>query len=214
MTDTTEVTARQELEEIAGILREADEAEKAAKELKDEVKGPFFDLISEVVREEVLLARRTEVVEIGDDEFDPEAWRKLNFPLHNIVGISFEGSSEAATKAHITLEESDQFKKYEFTVGGYKFGRTVRMDGKGFMVDKFAHTLADKERKIPAALRKKLLSTVSERMVIVREFDEAKAQELMAEHPETVALFQEFINPGVPKIALLPIKAIKEPEEE
>lgn len=205
-----EMTARQELEEIGEVLREADEAEKAAKTLKDDVKGPFFELISEVVREEVALATKVVTVELPEGEdFDSERWRAYNEPLWNIVGIQPEADGKGpATRFVITLEESDQFKKFEFVVNGYKMGRSIRMDGKGFDVEDFL--AAVKERKLPAATKKALLSTVSMKPIVVYDFDEAQATALMAEQPETVAIFQEFINPGTPKAALLPIKEVKE----
>ncbi len=216
MAEAAQLTAREELEEIAAVLREADETEKEAKKLKDEVRGPFFDLISEVVREEVPLAREIVTVELHDssDAFNSETWRRYNYPLHNIVAIQPESDGEgAATRMVVTLEESDQYKKYEFVADGYKFGRSIRMEGKGFEAESFISEI--KARKLPAALKKKLLALVKEEVVTVTNYlvDEAGITALMAEDPSTVAVFQEFINPGTPKAALIPIKAVKEQEE-
>lgn len=203
------LTARQELEEIAELLREADQTEKEAKAQKEQARGPFFELISEVVREEVPLARKTVTVDL-DADFDVEVWRSFNYPEWRVVAFTPEADEEGpATRAKITVEENEDFKKFEFVVNGFKFGRTIRMEGKEFKAESFqgavkADTTLDK--KVKTLLNK----VVTKKLVPVFEVDEDKAVAIMAEYPETVALFQQFMFPGTPKPALLPIKKAKD----
>lgn len=212
----TELTARDELYEIAELLREADEVEKEAKARKSEVRGPFLDLISEVVREEIPLATKTVTVEIDPDvAFDAREWQRREYPEWEVIAVQPEADGDGpATRVKITIRESDEFKKFEFVHNGFKFGRTVRMDGAGFDAEGFYNevdgVLADPEDEVGHAM----LNCVKTKTVTVYEFDEAKAVKVMADHPETVTVFQKYIIPGTPKVALLPIKAVKEHEVE
>lgn len=204
MTDT--ITAQGELYEVAEIYREADEQEKEAKDVKASARGPLLDLMSEVVREEVTLQQRKEEVEV-DDDFDVETWRKRNFPTWNVVGV--QPTSEGTYV--ITIEESDQFKKFEFVHNGFKFGRTVRMKDAGFEIEKFKQHV---DQMIDQSdLKDRLLGTIKEKQIISYEFDEAAANALMSEDPELVPLFQQFVFPGRPEVSLLPIKPVKESDE-
>ena len=209
--DEVQISAREELYEIAEVLREADSTEKQAKKLKDEVRGPFIQLISEVVREEVPLAR--EVVTVPLEEVmrfeHPEAWVAFNHPGWRLVGLSTEDGHDYV----VTIEENEDFKKFEFVVNGFKYGRTVRMKNKSFDAEAFAKFVKETD-EVDDTLRAAMLDTVAAKIVTVYDFDEAKAVELMADKPETVAVFQRFINPGTPEISLLPIKAVKEQPEE
>jgi hypothetical protein len=209
MTETRELTAREELEEIAEVLREADVQEKAAAELKKEVRGPFFELISEIVREEVTLSRETLVV-AADENFDARQWQALNYPLYRVVALG-QGPEEGTLA--ITIEENDEFKKFEFTAGGFKFGRTVKMAGKGFEADAFVTALENGAFEVEPEVLERLQKCINKEIVTVYSANEAEMSSVMADHPEAVAIFQEFINPGTPQVALLPIKAIKESDE-
>lgn len=215
MTDQV-LSAREELYEIAELLHDADVREKGAKAEKEAVRGPFFDLISEIIREEVPLARKTVTVELPPIEevryFDQEEWRKFHYPEWSIVAIQPESDDEGgpATRHKITLEENDQFKKFEFVHGGFRFGRTIRMEGKDFKAADFWKDMKKADKTLDAKLKKALQTVVAEKIVTVYEVDEAKAMQLMADHPETVAIFQKYMFPGTPKPALLPIKEVKE----
>lgn len=209
MTDHV-MTARDELNEIAELLHDADMREKEAKAEKETVRGPFFDLISEVVREEIPLARKTVIVEIDPTAaFNSESWRAFHYPTWNVVAIQPESDDGgAATRMVVTLEESDQHKKFEFEHGGYKFGRTIRMEGKSFSAEglfKDVHST-----KFPEGIRTLLSNIVTEKKVTTYEVDEDQALKLMAEHPEVVAILQGYMFPGRPTPALIPIKAVKE----
>lgn len=204
------LSAREELEEFAQDYASADRQEKDWKKTKESLRGPFLDLMSEVVRNEVLLARRNETVSNAELERvggDYEIWRARNFPEWTIVGIAPE--AEGAT---VTLEENDALKKFEFTVGGFKFGRTFKMVGSEFRAEAFLDEVAKRD-DIKRPLLHDLLATVKSEVVTVYTFDEKAAEKLMGEHPETVAIFQEYIDPGKPQVALLPITAVKETEE-
>lgn len=209
-----EVTAREELYEIAEVLREASENEKKFKALKEEVRAPFFELISEIVREEIPLARQTVDVEV-DNNFDPQVWRAQNYPEWRIVALN----QEQPGVMQITLEENEAFKKYTFIHNGFRYGRTTRMEGAGFDAEGFAKEVEVQEGQAewndqrPSGMVEALASCVKTEVVTTYTLDEAKAMKVMAEYPETVALFQQFTNPGTPKPALLPIKMAKEEDE-
>lgn len=207
--DEAEVTALEELQELAEIYRDADVQEKAAKGLKDEIRTPFLELITEVVRDEGDLLRQ--VVDVSDAELEPfghdvQKWRSHKYPEWKVVAIeSYEGGMR------IGLEEDDSFKKFEFVYGGFKYGRTLRMSGSTFESKSFLDAVT--KTKLPAEVKKQLRDTVKVEKVVTYTFDEAKATKLMADQPETVSLFQDYIHPGTPSVALLPIKPVKEPEE-
>lgn len=201
MTEVTEpqqMTAREELYEIAEALREADETEKSASEIKKDLRGPFMELISEIVREEIPLARQVIMV-VMDETFDPQAWQKREYPEWRVIAVEPQPDGLCAA---VTIEENEDYKKFEFTFNGFKYGRSIRTEGRGFDAEGFYKANEDNE----------LSACIKVKTVTVYEFDEAKAEELMAEYPYSVAIFQKYINPGTPKAALLPIKVAKETE--
>lgn len=212
-----ELTARQELDEIATLLHEADIAEKEAKERKSGLRPAFFALISEVVREEIPLARKKERVD--DPMTDLEEWRAFNHPTWRIVGIEPD-----ANGYDVTLEENEDLVKFEFEVGGYKFGRTIRMEGRDFKAEGFhaelqKARLAQKTNKdhplldLSDEVLNHLEVVVTKKMVPTFEVDEKKATEIMAEYPETMTFFQKYLFPGTPNPALMPIKQTKTEDE-
>lgn len=215
---TEELSAREELEEIAALLHDADIQEKEGKAMKEQIRPAFFDLISEVVREEIPLARRIERVD--DPNVDPEEWRAFNFPAWRIAAIQPDENGY-----DVTLEENEGLVKFEFEVGGYKFGRTIRMEGRDFKAESFHEELrrarlAQKKNdehpllELGDEVLNHLEVVVTKEMVPTYKVDEDKAVEIMADYPETVALFQKYMFPGTPKPALMPIKQAKTKEEE
>lgn len=216
--DEQELTAREELEEIAVWLHDADLDEKEAKARKEKIRPAFLALISEVVREEIPLARKT--VRVDDPNIDPEDWRAFNEPAWRIVAVTPD-----ADGYDLTLEENEDLVKYEFEVGGFKFGRQIRMEGKDFKAEAFYNEIVKaqmasnmgKEHPLLEMFSLEVLNhlevVVSKKQVPVYEVDEDKALELMTEYPETVAFFQQFMFPGTPKPALMPIKQLKEKNE-
>lgn len=208
--DEIELTALEELQEFATLLREGDEQMKAGEALKESAKQPFLELISEVVRSEVPLVREVKLVQNTELErfgYDYDKWAAAKYPTWTVVAVEV---GEPNVSTNIAIEESDKYKKYEFEFDGYKFGRTTAMKGKSFDTDGFLDAI--KELK-PLALRKKLQALVTEETVVVKKFNEAKATKLMADDSEAVAYIQDFINEGVPEVRLLPIKPVKETEE-
>jgi hypothetical protein len=203
-----EILAKDELFELAEALHAADKMEKEGKLAKENVRGPFFELITEVVRDEVQLQRQTVEVE-ADEDWEVETWRAQNYPEWRVVAIN--GHSEGMS---IVLEENEAFKKYEFVHDGFRFGRTIRMEGAGFEVEQFYQDLLDAYDPDDAEVLEDLLSCVEKQEVVTYSIDEKKLQKVMKERPETVAWVQRYINPGVPKPALLPIKKAKEEDEE
>lgn len=214
-----ELSAREELEEIAAFLHDADIEEKEAKARKEKIRPAFFALISEVVRDEIPLARKT--VRVDDPNIDPEEWRAFNEPAWRIVAINPD-----ADGFDLTLEENEDLVKFEFEVGGFKFGRTIRMEGKDFKAEAFYEAIAKARlnqnmgkhddpllEMFDNDVLNHLEVVVSKKQVPVYEVDEDKALELMTEYPETVAFFQQFMFPGTPKPALMPIKKSKEKNE-
>lgn len=208
-----EMTARDELYEIAEFLREADQDEKDGKARKEKLRGAFFELISEIVREEIPLATQSVEIEMGKD-FDPEAWCRREYPEWRVVAVQPTPDGTAV----ITIEENEDFKKFEFVYDGFKFGRTIRMDGKGFDAQRFYEDITESKflewylAEDPDELLEILDGVVYKQVVYEYVFDEAKAQQVMADHPETVAIFQRYLNPGTPKPTLLPIKPVKDQE--
>lgn len=203
--DDEEVSARDELYDLAEALHDADKMEKTGKSVKEQLRDPFFTLISEVVREEVPLARQTVEVEINEG-FDIDKWRALNYPEWRIVALDQNTPDEML----ITLEENEAFKKFEFTHNGFRYGRQIRFKGGGFDAEGFVKMTNDIEDD---ALAEMLLDCIGEETVVVYSLDEAKAIKLMAEMPEMTAYFQDYTLPGKPEVAFLPIKAAKEEEE-
>lgn len=207
--EVEELTAREELEEFAAEYHAADIQEKGAKSSKEVLRPALLELMTEVVRDEVPLARRNEIVtdeELERADGDYEKWVARNFPEWTLVGLQAEEG-----QATITLEETDYLKKFEFQVGGFKFGRTMKMTGGNFRAQEFLAEVALRE-DIKRPVLGELLATVKSEIVTVYTFDEKAAQKLMAERPETVAIFQEYIDPGKAQVSLLPIRAIKEEE--
>lgn len=202
-----EILVWDELYEVADAIRLADQAEKKGKAQKEGLRGAYFALISEIIRNEVPLATQTVVVE-GD--FDLDSWRAREYPEWRVVGV--DNSPEGTV---ITLEENEDFKKFEFVYGGYKFGRQIRFKGAGFDAEAFYTAVSDglSGDEETDELGLELLSCVTLQLVPTYELDEAKAMKIMADHPETVTLFQEHTNPGTPEPALLPIRVAKEEDE-
>lgn len=209
-----ELTLREELYEIAEIYGDADWQEKTAKATKDRVKGPMLELMSEVVREEIPLARQ--VIEVTNEEasrydYDYEKWAASQWPEWRVVGI-LPTHDELA---EITLEENDALKKFEFVVNGKKYGRTIAMVGADFDAEGFYTSLqatsAEEFDLDPDAIVA-ALDTVTKEVVTVYTFNEKAAQKVIAEHPEMLPYFEEFTSIGVPQVRMIPIKEVKEEE--
>lgn len=201
------LSAREELEQVAREYQTNDAQEKSAKKEKENLRPALLDLMSEVVRDEIPLARRTEVVkdeELERSQGDFETWRARNFPEWTIVGV--EPKKGEAT---VVLEENDALKKFEFQSGGFKFGRTFKMVGGDFRSKDFLDEVAKRD-DIKRDVLGQLLKTVKTEVVTTYEFDEKAATALMEAHPETVAIFQEYTDPGKPQVSLLPISVVKE----
>jgi len=199
--DEPAVTAKEELLELSSMYREADEKEKAAKKQKEALRGPIMDLISEAVRDEVPLA--TKVVTVPQDDInlaydgDIRKWAALKYPEWTVENIVPEPDG---LNYSITIRENDALVKYEFSVDGYKFGRTVQhgsptVDAEGLHGDEEFSALGAED-------------VVQE--VVIYELDESKAARFLASHPESAAVFARHTRPGAVTAKLLPFKAMKE----
>lgn len=194
---TEQITAQQELAELAEAYREADEQEKQAKAVKDQLKGPMFELMSEVVMDEVPLARKTirisvdDMTDLYEDEF--ESWRAHNYPTWVIVSIQTD-----ADGYNIEIEESPFFMKYEFVVDGYKFGRTITTPTPTFDAERFVKENPD------------LKKLVNEETKIIYSLDERKASKYMAENPSSKNIFEKYVDTGQPSVKMIPIKQVIE----
>ncbi len=205
-----ELTARDELYEIAVVYGDADLAEKDAKKTKDAIKGPMLELMSEVVREEIPLARQ--VITVTNEEAEPfgydyEKWCAKEFPEWRVVAIQpSEGQAE------VTIEERDDLKKFEFVVDGKKYGRTVAMVGAEFDAAGFCTWLEvySKDAGISEEAFEAAFNSVKEEIVVTFTLDEDAAEQVIADYPELLPIYQQHSNPGTPQVRLIPIKAVKE----
>lgn len=192
-----EVSAREELYEVAVSYHQADVEEKSAKSIKEDLRGPFMSLMTEVVREEVPLARKTIRVssytlnQWYDNDY--RLWQQRNYPTWSIDSIDPDEDG-----ASVTLVENPDLKKFEFVHGGYKFGRTVDMGSPVFDVERFYEEQPE------------LRDLVEVETVQVYTLKETKASALMAEKPEVKEIFQEYVEPGKPKLKFLAIRAVQE----
>lgn len=210
-----EVTAREELYEIADVLRQADEAEKQGKALKEEVRGPFLELITEIVRDEVSLARQTVTLEkerLERFDGDLEAWRDVEYPTWTIDAVN----TQDGKTYQVSLVENEALTKFEFTYGGYKFGRTVSMVGASIdaegLYDEIEETIGESKdtEEVLNALR--LRECIGVKTVKTYSLDEKKLKKVLAENPDLMTLVQTYINPGTPQVRLMPIKKAKDEE--
>jgi len=186
-----ELTAREELYEIARQLEWCDQEEKHYKELKEKVRPAFLDLITEVVVDEIPLA--TKVVQVDNDtKGELESWRLANYPDWLITDTVQNDDGW-----DVVLEEDPKLKKFEFVVDGKKFGRTVATPTPSFDAERFWEAEED--------LRDDLIETVT-----VYKLNETKAAKLMAEKPEMKDIFEKYIKRSAPSVRLLPIRPVEE----
>jgi hypothetical protein len=191
------LTAQQELAELAELYREADEAEREAKSTKEKLRQPIFDLISEIVREEVPLARKSVRIErdvmsdVYEDDF--EKWRLHHYPTWVIVNIESN-----ADNYNITIEEDPAYVKFEFQVGNFRIGRTISTPTPVFDAERFVQDNPE------------LYYLVDEEVKVVYTLNDVKASKYMADHPESKRIFERYIKVGSPNVKMLPIKQIEE----
>lgn len=203
---TEEITARDELMEVAEEYRLADETEKKAKGEKDTLKPAYLDLITEVVTEEVELAQKSVTVtnEEVEDFGGLDAWMMHEHPGWVVL---IETLNEGQWELLIT--ENAKLVKYEFvTPEGYKMGRTVRMVGETFETERLYKDMAEAMTKdqISRPLGAEIMDCITTEIVTTYSLDAKKAKKLMETHPQTVPIFQKYAFPGTPQVAVLPIK--------
>lgn len=172
--------------------------EKVAKAAKEQLRAPLFELMTEVVMEEIPLSRKKVVV--SNDEladlygFEFEDWKAHNYPTWSIVGISAADDDNTI----IEIEENPYYMKYEFEVGGFKYGRTTQtptptFDAEGLVKD-----------------HPELAELVEEETKIVYTLNDLKASRYMAEHPESKKVFEKYVKVGVPTVKMIPIREVTE----
>jgi hypothetical protein len=199
-----QMSAKDELIDLARIYLAAYQAEKEAKTRKDQLRGPLMELISEVVREEVPLAVKTVKVprEELDQAFsgDARAWAALKYPEWEVTGFGVDNADPE--NYAIAIQESDALAKYEFEVDGYKFGRTTAQSAPQIDIDGLR---TDPE-----------FEALGAEDVIVEEtvysLDERAASAFLLSHPESGVVFSRYTKPGEVTAKFLPFKKMKEGE--
>jgi hypothetical protein len=207
-------SSRDELYELAKSYGKADAEEKEAAKVKTQVKGPMLELMTAVVRDEVELLRQ--VVTVTNDtlapfDWDYEKWAAREYPEWRVVGILPD-----AEQAVITLEENETLKKFEFTVDGKRYGRTIAMVGAEFLAKEMWEFLdADEDEGvlIDDDVYHAALDTIKVETHTTYTLDEDKAEAAIAKYPELLWMFQKYSTPGTPQVRLLPIKVAKEEDE-
>lgn len=199
------------LESIATSYRELDAVEKLAKKRKDKLRPLFLASMTDTVSdtrppEEINFTLGPEDLDVHRG--DVRAWAAHEYPTFRVERFSTADGEEY----EVWLEEILDLAKYEFEVEGFKFGRTVRMEGAEFKADEFEAWLeeeGDLEEDVWAALSQ-CIEPEEQRIL---HFKEERAIEVMGEFPETMPIFQRFSFTGTPKVQLLPIKEIKAESE-
>src|SRR5438132_29991 len=196
-----EVGAREELVELARMYLEADRSEKEAKDTKSVLRGPIMELITEVVCEEVPLSRK--VARVPREEIDRafggdvRAWAALKYPEWDVTGVAVLAEAD---EYGVSLAESPELTKYEFSVDGHKFGRTVSHGAP--VVD--VEALRADEQFLALGAEEVI------REVTVYELDAKAAATLLLSPPESGVVFSRHTQPGRVTPKLLPFTAMKE----
>src|SRR5574340_981215 len=187
------ILAKDELLELAATYLEADRQEKEAAEQKKLLRGPIMELISEVVRDEIPLSRKTLRVDRAemDEVFEGDArkWASLKYPEWRVTGVTADESEYV-----IDLEEDPDLVKYEFEVEGYKFGRTRQqsapvIDVEGLRADEDFVALGAENVVVE---------------VVTYDIDEKAAERLLLARPESAPVFSRHTQPGRVSAKLLP----------
>jgi len=193
------MSAKAELVELARAYLAEDVAEKGAKDRKALMREPIMELISEVVREEVPLARKT--LNIPREEIDGpfggdiRLWLQMKFPEWTIDSVV------TTQKAYeIEIAENDALVKYEFEVDGYKFGRTITRSSPVFDGD----GLHEDPEFLGLGAEDILVETT------IYELDERRASRYLAENPDSAPIFARHTQPGKVAAKLLPFQPLKE----
>lgn len=199
------------LESIATSYRELDAVEKLAKSRKEKLRPLFLLAMTDAVGD----LREPEEINftLGPEDLDVHrgdvrAWAAHEYPTFRVERFSTADGIEY----EVWLEEVLDLAKYEFEVEGFKFGRTVRMEGAEFKADEFEEWLeqdGDLEEEIWTALS----GCIEPEEQRILHFKEDQAIEVMGKYPETMPIFQRFSFTGTPKVQLLPIKEAKEESE-
>ncbi len=182
------LSARQELEAILDDFREADRKEKEGKKAKEKLKPTFMQLITEIIRDEEPLARKSFTVSLYED---PREYVAINYPGWLVVSVEVEDGLYK-----ITIEEDPEVKKYEVTFHGYKYGRTVVEGPTTMDVDR----LWEEHPELRDIMIEEKIHSI----------DESKAKAKMVEDPSVKTIFDQYIEVGPPTVKLLPITKVKE----
>ena len=183
------------LEEATQRLWDATEALKAAELEKEQARSEFFRLLDLLVEEQPL---RIQSVEVDYEDIDRALGLAIQvekeFPGWKVLDV--EDSPSEGVYIFV-LQEDPSFQKAVYTNKklGKTFGRTVSTVGESFDVDGFwtkETTWADE--------------VVDE--TIVRTVNEKKARNYLANHPELVPAFQEYITPGHLQVKLTPVRDV------
>ena len=211
--ETNEYTL-ETIEDYAKAYRALDAQEKAAKKAKEDLRGPFFALMTQQVRQEEELQK--EILEVPNEEVarfnnDPREWCLFYYPTYTVENLAFDGKIWK-----IVLQENPELKPLEFEVDGYKLGRSISLVGAEFKIDEFDRWIGSEEAE--ERFDEATLDALADCVIEVREptysFDEDTARDLIAEKPELIDVFQRFSYAGKPQVKFLPVTKAKTEEEE
>lgn len=200
-----DLTAREELYEVASQYKKWNLAESEAKKKKDAFRTPLLDLITEVVDDEVPLRTIVEYLDpqLYPSDEDVESWRAIYFPEYEIVDQEIDGDLK------VSLKEDPTLRKFRFIYDGNVFGRTFSVSGESFKAKDFLDDIP-----FDHPLGDELAGCIKVETVTTYTLDEDKAKELTNKNPDLRDLFQDYTIPGKLAVKLLPITKAKGDELE
>lgn len=198
---TEELTARQELAEVAQEYRKNNEIKSAAEKNVEKFKEAFLDLVTEVVEEEMSLP----ILTLPMPDEDLATWIKREYPGYVLVSKDDESMT-------VFIKEDPKLVKYEFEADGFRFGRTVAKVGASFNSSGLFDAIQEIAKTEGDEAVNAILDCFTEKTITVQEYDEKKAAEAKLQHPALVYWFEKFTNPGSLQVRMMPVKAVKQEE--
>lgn len=212
--DQEAVDLTPELEEVTELMYEAELAEKEAKQQRSTMRGRFFELLTQYVRQNRPLAVETvelSLEETGESVDDVNGLISRHYPEWQILNVTRDEDGWV-----VTIQENPAITKATFTNQklGKVFGRTYELRGGSFdaagLVDQYPD-LADLCVDKVVTTRYRAGNWKGEPEISVTyEFDEEKATKIVGLDPETLHIFQQFTIMGKLNTKLTPTRSAKE----